>query len=215
MVHSHENPSVMDEAFWNERYRSRSQEWSGRPHPHLVTEAKEMTPGSALDVGTGEGADAIWLAEQGWRVTAVDISSVALERGATQADRIGAEIAGMITWKQADLTEWTPPVGEFDLVTAQYFHLPSAQQIAVYEGLADSVAPGGVLLIVGHHPSDLETTAWRMPDPDPLFTADEVADELGEGWNILASDARARTERDRSGDSITVHDAVLVARRNT
>jgi len=76
MAHSHENPSVMDETFWDERYRSRSKEWSGRPHPHLVTEAEGMTAGSALDVGTGEGADAIWLAEHGWRVTAVDISSV-------------------------------------------------------------------------------------------------------------------------------------------
>jgi len=213
MAHSHENPSVMDEAFWNERYRSRSKEWSARPHPHLVTEAQGMTPGSALDVGTGEGADAIWLAEQGWRVTAVDISSVALERGAAQADNLGAGIAGRITWKQADLTDWAPPVRSFDLVSAQYFHLLSTQRVAVYEGLADSVTPGGVLLIVGHHPSDLETTARRMPDPDPLFTADEVADELGEGWDILASDARPRNERDRSGNSITVHDAVLVARR--
>jgi len=217
MDHDHRTASAQneqfDEAFWDERYRSRSKEWSGRPHPHLVTETDGMTPGSALDVGTGEGADAIWLAERGWRVTAVDISSVALERGAAQADRLGAEIAGMITWKQADLTDWTPPVRTFDLVSAQYFHLPSVQRVVVYRGLADSVAPGGVLLIVGHHPSDLETTARRMPDPDPLFTADEVVDELGGGWNILVSDARPRNERDRSGNSITVHDAVLVARR--
>lgn len=203
----------MDETFWDELYRSRSKEWNGRPHTHLVTDVADMTPGSALDVGTGEGADAIWLAERGWRVTAVDISSVALERGAAQADRVDAATAGMITWLQADLTEWIPPIGAFDLVNAQYFHLPSAQRFAVYERLADSVAPGGVLLIVGHHPSDLETTAMRLPDPDPLFTADDIGDELGEGWYILVAESRPRSERDRSGDSTTVHDAVLVARR--
>ncbi len=205
----------MDKTFWDELYRSKSKEWNGRPHPHLVSDVASLIPGSALDVGTGEGADAICLAERGWQVTAVDISSVALERGAAQADRVGAATAAMITWLQADLTEWIPPIGAFDLVTAQYFHLPSAQRFAVYERLADSVAPGGVLLLVGHHPSDLETTARRLPDPDPLFTADELADELGEGWIILATDSRSRPERDRSGDSITVHDAVLVARRAT
>ena len=83
----------------------------------------------------------------------------------------------------------------------------------VYQRLADSVGPDGVLLIVGHHPSDLETTAWRLPDPDPLFTADELTDELGAGWNILAKDSRPRSERAQSGEPITVHDAVLVARR--
>ena len=81
-----------------------------------MTDAADLVPGSALDVGTGEGADAIWLAERGWQVTAVDISSVALGRGATQAHRLGAAIADRIEWLQADLTEWTPPVAGFDLV---------------------------------------------------------------------------------------------------
>jgi len=203
----------MDEAFWDERYRSAPTVWSGKPHPHLVAEIANLPPGSALDVGTGEGADAIWLAERGWRVTAVDISTVALERGRRQADDRGAATAQKITWLPADLTEWGPPVASFDLVSAQFMHLPSALRLPLYQRLAGAVAPGGVLLIVGHHPSDLETTARRLPDPDPLFTADEIADEMGEGWTVLAQDKRPRAEFDQTGESVTVHDAVLVARR--
>ena len=202
-----------DEAFWDERYGARPEQWARKPHVHLVSETADLKPGSALDVGTGEGADAIWLAERGWQVTAVDISSVALDRGAAQANRTGARVPERITWLRADLTEWTPPTATFDLVSAQFFHLPSTLRVPVYQRLADSVVPGGVLLLVGHHPSDLETSARRLPDPDPLFTADEIVEELGEGWTIVVADTRPRTERDQSGESITVRDAVLVARR--
>ncbi|GMQ97817.1 MAG: class I SAM-dependent methyltransferase [Acidimicrobiia bacterium] len=202
-----------DEAFWDERYSARPERWAGKPHVHLVSETADLKPGSALDVGTGEGADAIWLAERGWQVTAVDISSVALDRGRAQANRTSPDVAGRIEWVHADLTDWVPPPASFDLVSAHNFHLPSQQRLPTYQHLFESVASGGVLLIVGHHPSDLDTTARRLPDPDPLFTADELVDELGEGWTIVAADTRPRTERNRSGESITVHDAVLVARR--
>lgn len=205
----------MDEAFWDEKYQSRSEVWDGKPHPNLIAETADLAPGSALDVGTGEGADAIWLAERGWQVTAVDISTVALERGRKQADSLGAETAQMITWLHADLTEWEPPAARFDLVSLQFMHLPSVQRVPTYQRLADSVAPGGVLLIVGHHPSDLETTARRLPDPDPLFTADQIANELRNGWDVLVQDTRPRAEHDRMHETITVHDAVLVARRSS
>ena len=204
---------VMDEAFWDERYRSAPMVWSGKPNPHLVTETSNLSPGSALDVGAGEGGDAIWLAERGWQVTAVDLSMVALERGRKQADDLGVATAEKITWLHVDLTEWDPPVAGFDLVSMQFMHLPSSQRRPVYQRLADSVAPRGVLLVVGHHPSDLETTARRLPDPDPLFTADELVNELGDGWTILAQEARPRTELDATGESITIHDSVLFARR--
>ena len=210
---SHTHPGHFHSSDWDERYRSAPMVWSGEPSPHLVAETANLTPGSALDVGAGEGADAIWLAERGWQVTAVDISTVGLERGRKQADHLGVATAQKISWLHADLTEWEPPVASFDLVSAQFMHLPSAQRLPLYQRLADSVAPGGVLLIVGHHPSDLETTARRLPDPDPLFTANELADELGDSWTILAQDTRPRTEIDPSGQSITVHDSVLVARR--
>ncbi|HVA24135.1 MAG TPA: class I SAM-dependent methyltransferase, partial [Chloroflexota bacterium] len=111
-------------AVWDERYRSQGQLWSGRPNPHLVSEAADLTPGTALDAGSGEGADAIWLAEHGWQVTAVDFSTVALERGAARARELGDEVARRITWQHADLTDWGPPVASYDLVSAQFMQLP-------------------------------------------------------------------------------------------
>jgi len=100
---------VLDEAFWEDMYRSRSAAWSGSPNPQLVTEAAGLTPGTALDVGCGEGGDAVWLAERGWQVTAVDISATALQRAATHAAQAGPDVSGRITWRQADLTSKAPP----------------------------------------------------------------------------------------------------------
>jgi 2-polyprenyl-3-methyl-5-hydroxy-6-metoxy-1,4-benzoquinol methylase len=84
-------PEQFDQAFWDERYRSHDALWSGNPNDHLINETDGLTPGPALDVGCGEGADAVWLAERGWRVTAVDLSTVALERGAAHARRVSGE----------------------------------------------------------------------------------------------------------------------------
>jgi hypothetical protein len=111
------------------------------------------------------------------------------------------------------LTEWEPPVATFDLVSVQFMHLPSGQRLPLFQRAIDAVAPGGVLLIVGHHPSDLNTTARRPAVPDLFFTADDLAKGLGPGWTILAQDARSRTASDPSGEPITVHDTVLAARR--
>lgn len=204
---------IRDEAFWDERYRSASKVWSGKPNPQLVARVASLAPGSALDVGAGEGADAAWLAGRGWKVTALDISSVALERGRAHAAELGAEIAGRITWLHADVTGWEPPARAFDLVSIHFLHLPSAERTPLYLRLAGAVAPGGVLLVVGHHPSDLQTTVKRPPDPDLLFTAEELAAELPDGWDVLAREASPRTATDPDGETVTVHDAVLFARR--
>lgn len=207
-------PHVMDQAFWDERYRSAPQVWSGRPNPHLVSGATELAPGTALDVGCGEGADAIWLAEHGWTVTAVDISPVALDRGRRRAEELGAPVPDRITWVQADLASWVPPAGAFDLVSAQFLHVPSVQRGPLYRRFIDAVAPGGVVVLVGHHPDDLQTTARRPPSPDLYFTAEEVAAELGDDWTILTCDARPRPGTDQDGEPITLHDTVLAARRS-
>ncbi len=100
----------MDEGFWEERYRAKPSVWSGNTNPHLVTEAGHLAPGAALDLGAGEGADAIWLAERGWTVTAVDVSPTALSRGRQRAEHLGNHLPGRITWIHADLTIWEPPI---------------------------------------------------------------------------------------------------------
>jgi SAM-dependent methyltransferase len=203
---------MFDEKSWEERYRSRSAVWSGRPNPQLVAETADLAAGAALDVGCGEGGDALWLASRGWKVTAVDFSTTALERGAEHADALGAEVAGRVHWLHADLTSWAPTEGRFDLVSAQFMHLPAAQRQALFVRLAAAVAPGGTLLIVGHHPSDMQTTMPRPPMPELFFTAEEVADSLDLGkWDILVTAARPRPATDPEGQEVTIHDAVLRA----
>jgi SAM-dependent methyltransferase len=204
----------MTAEFWNERYRSSSSVWSGEPNPQLVAEVSPLPPGRALDVGSGEGADAIWLAERGWRVTAVDISTVALERSAAVAARSGSDVASRIAWQQADVIEWEPPANAYDLVSAQFMQLGKDVRDAVFRRLAGAVAPGGTLLVVGHHPSDLQTTVRRPRGEGVLYPADEVAALLdGAAWNVIVNDARPRTVVDGEGRSVTVHDAVLRAER--
>jgi thioredoxin reductase/SAM-dependent methyltransferase len=206
--------TMFEEDAWEERYRSRPAIWSGNPNPQLVTEVAGLTPGRALDVGSGEGADAIWLAQRGWQVTAVDIATTALERGAAHAATAGDDITARITWTHADLREQPPAPGSYQLVSAQFMHMPSAVRAELYAHLAAAVAPGGVLLIVGHHPSDLRTPVRRMHFPDMMFTGEQIAASLDPAaWEVLAAEARPRAIIDADGNDVTIHDAVLVARR--
>lgn len=206
---------MYDEELWEERYRAHTSVWSGRPNPQLVTEASELPAGRALDVGCGEGADALWLASGGWQVMAVDFATTALRRGAEHAEALGAETAARVDWVHTNLTAWEPPREHFDLVSAQFMHLPRQDRQALFARLADAVAPGGTLLIVGHHPSDLETTVRRPRDPGLLYTAEEVAADLDSSvWDALATDVRPRAATDAEGQQVTIHDAVLLAHKS-
>jgi SAM-dependent methyltransferase len=205
---------MFDQQFWEERYRSSAAVWSGRPNPHLVAEVADLAPGAALDAGSGEGADALWLASRGWRVTAVDFSATALQRGAAHAEALGNGLADRIDWVRADLTAWEPPEASFDLVAAHYMHLPAAPRRALFARLSTAVALGGTLLVVGHHPSDMQTTMPRPDMPELFFTAEEVAGSLDpDRWQVVAADARPRSATDPDGRAVTIHDTVLRARR--
>jgi SAM-dependent methyltransferase len=201
--------------FWDERYRSRDQLWSGQPNQRLVQEVGPLAPGRALDVGCGEGGDAIWLASQGWTVTGADVSSVALERAATHAAHAGPEIADQITWRQADLfTDQPFSLGEFDLVTSLYLHMPPGVREVTVARLTAAVAPGGALLMVSHHPSDLQIPGLRPPLPELFYTAEELVEALDSGaWEIVTAAAPARTASGPDGDPVTIRDTVLHARR--
>lgn len=198
-----------DKEAWEERYRSHSRVWSGQPNPVLVAEVAELTPGTALDAGSGEGADAIWLARRGWRVTGVDLSSTALDRARAHADELGLDVS----WQQQDLAE-SPVADRYDLVAAHFLHLPAGPRRALFRHLSTAVAPGGTLLVVGHDPSDLETTVSRPPLAELGWTADEVAGSLGDGWTVVVAEARPRTAVDSNGREVIVRDAVLRARRD-
>ena len=206
--------TLLSREFWDARYASADKVWSGNPNPRLVEHVADLPPGEALDVGCGEGADAIWLASQGWQVTAIDVSTVALDRAATRAAEVGPDVAARITWRQADVLSWDPAPLQFDVVSAQFMHLPEDARESLHCRLAAAVRPGGTLLIVGHHPSDLETTAGRWNCPGLLFTADEIAAILDpDQWQVIVAGAPKRQATDPEGRPVTIRDAVLRAQR--
>jgi SAM-dependent methyltransferase len=206
---------MFTQRYWDDRYAGHRHVWSGRPNPYLLTEATDLAPGRAIDVGCGEGADAIWLARQGWEVTGADVSPVGLERAAGNADAAGAEIAQRITWRQVDLfaEEWTS-LGTYELVTSQYLHLPPEVRGQSMQRLADAVAPEGDLLVTAHHPSDLEIPGLRPNVPELFCTADELAAFLdSDAWEIVTAGAPERTVNGPEGAPVTIRDSVLHARR--
>lgn len=193
-----------DEESWEERYRAAPALWSGRANPQLVAEAAGLSPGRALDAGSGEGGDALWLAARGWQVTAVDFSTVALGRAAEEAERQGVEVDRV----HADLTRWAPPAGAFDLVTAQYVHLPGHDLATALARLAAAVAPGGSLLVVGHLADE------RHAGLPGMFTAQQVAAMLDpDAWDVVVCENRPRTDAGPPGRELPVADTVLRGRR--
>jgi len=205
---------MFTQEYWDERYGSAEAVWSGNVNPHLATTAADLVPGTALDVGSGEGADAIWLATKGWQVTAVDISAVALKRAAGHAAKAGDEVAARITWERGDVLSWDPAPRRYRLVSAQFMQLPQPALTSLHRRLAAAVEPGGSLLIVGHHPSDLETSAHRPHHPDLMFTADQVAATLDpDEWETISATTHERQILDSDGQQITISDAVLRAVR--
>ncbi|MFF1926138.1 SAM-dependent methyltransferase [Streptomyces sp. NPDC058221] len=200
-----------DAELWDERYRESSRIWSGNPNTALVREAEGLTPGRALDLGCGEGADAVWLARLGWRVTATDISRVALGRAAEHADEAG--VADRVDWQFHDLGV-SFPEGEYDLVSAHFLHsmgdLPREQ---ILRRAASAVARGGVLLVVGH----ASFPAWEHDHADMHFpTPDEVLASLelpaGE-WDVLLSEEHERVQNDPDGNPTTRTDNALKMHR--
>src|SRR6516225_12215851 len=130
--HAPASDAMFGADFWDERYRSAQRVWSGNPNPQLVAEVTGRPPGRALDVGCGEGADAIWLAQAGWTVVGIDISGVALERGAQHASDADPAAAARIEWRKADLLAQPPERDSFDLVSAQFMQLPPEQRTRLF-----------------------------------------------------------------------------------
>lgn len=181
------------------------------PNPYLVAAVTDRAPGTALDAGCGEGAEAGWLAGQGWRVTAVDIAASALRRAREYAAALGAEVADRIDWVRADLTGWTPPAQRYDLVCAHYVH-PATEGPDLLRRLAAAVAPGGTLLVVGHAPSPA--------GPAATTSVEETTAVLDPGrWEVQVAEVRSRTvagahdHHGSHGHHGTLHDTVVRARR--
>lgn len=197
------HPPTTDAEFWDDLYRSRQQLFSGNPNGALVDEVAALPPGRALDLGCGEGADARWLAERGWQVTAVDIAEVALQRAA-------ATDHAAITWQRADLLTTAPPAAAFDLVSAQYFPIPHESGEAAVRGLIAAVAPGGTLLVTSHDPAEMPED--HDVDPHAFHQPAEIAALLDGSWTVLVHERRQR--RAPTTDTPHVHDLVLRAQRH-
>ncbi|MGW4642892.1 SAM-dependent methyltransferase [Sphaerisporangium sp. NPDC004334] len=200
--------------FWENLYSGREQVWKGDPNPLLAETARSLAPGAALDLGCGEGGDAVWLAAHGWRVTAVDISPTALRRTTAHAATTG--VADRVTTERHDLAR-TFPTGAFDLVNAQYLQTPfEFPRPWVLRQAANALRPGGLLLIVDH--GSARPWAWD-PDVDAHFPAPgDIAGEIGLDPARWRPERLDRPQRQATGPDVqtaTVTDTVITIRRLT
>ncbi len=195
---------------WDARYSEPGEAmWSGRPNGRLVVEVADLTPDRALDVGCGEGADAIWLARHGWTVTAIDVSEVAVGRA-----RAAAELAGVVVeWICGDALQMAFAAGSFALVSMQYPALPKAAGEVAVRALLDTVRPGGLLLAVYHDLDDehREHMKARGVDPADYVDADDLGQLLGDHFMVELHAVEPRI--DPTPDNPHIADVVLRARR--
>jgi SAM-dependent methyltransferase len=172
---------------WDRKYEAAERLWSIEANRFVVEELSQLARGRALDLAAGEGRNALWLAERGFEVTARDFSRVALERGRAFAEQRGLSVR----FEQIDVERTPPEPGAWDLVLIAYLQLPWPRMVAVLHGAARALAPGGTLLVVGHHLDNLEHGHGGPSDPAVLYTEARVAAEL-EG---LVIERAARVER--------------------
>jgi 2-polyprenyl-3-methyl-5-hydroxy-6-metoxy-1,4-benzoquinol methylase len=192
--------SAFDSQWWEQHYQEKAAA-HGLPNSHLVAELTGLTPGTALDAGCGNGTDAVWLARQGWEVTAVDISPTAVARAESLA--VHQE---RISWVVADLTDWEPPK-QYDLVVSQYVHpaMPFGEFVA---RLAQAVAPNGTLLVVGHDHADSHS-AVHAPEKASIAVDAVTAALNPKLWAVEVAETRTR----QVSSQRVLEDVVVKARR--
>ena len=212
MTSSSETAGDFDRDSWDRRWSQALRDGGHAvdqrpPNAHLLAEVADLRPGRALDAGAGHGAETLWLAARGWRVTAVDFSTTVLEYARSAAEGLGADVAGRIEWIAADLATWTPPPECYDLVACLHVHVAGSVP-AMVRRLAAGVATGGTLLLVGHRPIDPATGA---PTPAAgqvqVSVADAVAALEPDRWEVVVAEDRPRRA---AGSGV---DAVVRARR--
>ena len=168
---------------WDERHSHGDFEGEG-PNSTLQEGVAGLARGRALELACGSGTNAVWLASQGFDVTAVDWSAVGLENGRAKAREAGVSVE----WLQRNLFEWTPPERSFDLVAIVYLHLPPDERRPVYGGAAAAVAPGGRMLVVAHHPQNA-VEGFGGPPAERMLTPEQISEGL------LATDPTLEIER--------------------
>jgi SAM-dependent methyltransferase len=190
---------------WDRRYAERELLWSASPNRFLVAEAYGLAPGRALDLACGEGRNAIWLAELGWQVTAVDFSDVAVAKARERATRDGVDVDFVFT----DLLDFVPEPEAYDLVLVLYLQLPARERRLVLCRAASALAPAGTFLLVGHDLANLTEGVGGPSDAGVLYTPDEIVSELP-GLEIERAERVLREVEDEHRPAI---DALVRARR--
>ncbi len=194
---------------WDRRYAAKELIWTSQANRFLVEEAQALTPGRALDVACGEGRNAVWLAERGWKVTGVDFSQVGLEKAGALAQARGVQAE----WVVADLRQYSPQPRAFDLIGVFYLQLPADERRAVLRALTEGVAPGGALLVVAHDADNLEHGYGGPQNPAVLYGAQDVVGDLeGTGLQIERAETVRRPVETPDGERIAL-DSLVRARR--
>lgn len=204
---------AVDASEWDLRYAAVDLVWSVGPNSAIAREAADLPPGRALDLASGEGRNTIWLAERGWRVTAVDFSSVATERTRRlAAERLGDK-AGRVTALTADLMTWVPEPVSADLVVLAYLQLAAGERTHAHRLAAAALAPGGTFLLIAHHSDNLTQGVGGPQDPAVLFTERDVVADL-EGTDLVVDRAQ-RVERVVQAEGAVALDVLVRAHRQS
>ena len=198
----------MDRAVWDERYAATELVWSAEPNVFVAEVTGDLPPGRALDLACGEGRNAIWLAGRGWRVTAVDFSAVAVDKGRKLAARAGVDVE----WRCEDVLAWEPRPRSFDLVVLSYLQLPGPALAGVVGRAGEALAPGGTLVVVGHARANLDGGVGGPQDPAVLYEPDEVVGWVG-GLVVARAEHVRRTVETPDGPRQAV-DTLVVASRD-
>lgn len=199
----------MDQSQWDELYAGTELVWTAEANRFVVEELAGLTAGRALDLGTGEGRNAIWLAERGWQVTAVDFSAVGLAKAAELAARRG--VTG-VRWVEADLREYQPGPAAYDLVLLAYVHLPPDEFGALLQMAASALAPGGTLLVVGHDVDNIAHGHGGPQDPRILHRVQDVVAALP-GLAIQRAEQARRPVLTGDGERAAIDSVVRAQRR--
>ena len=198
----------MEREGWNRRYEGTELLWTGAPNRLLVSEVATMPPGRTLDLGAGEGRNAVWLATEGWKVTGVDFSDVGLEKARRLAEAGGVEVE----WVLADLRTYAPENSVYDLAIALYLHLPAPERRTVLSAAARGLATGGTLLVLGHDVTNLEQGHGGPQEKSILFTPEDVIADVPELF-IEKAERVTRSVPTETGEKKAIDALVRAGRR--
>jgi SAM-dependent methyltransferase len=202
----------VDSQQWDERYSGTEFEWTTRPNQFVAAELADLPPGRALDLAAGEGRNTVWLAERGWRVSAVDFSRIGLEKGRKLSAARGVD-QGQVDWIVADLRDYEPERDAYDLALIAYLQVSPEVRAAVLARAAAALAPGGTAFVVGHDLTNLTEGVGGPQDPGVLYTPEAIRAELSALRILRAGRVHRSVERD--GGPATAVDTLVRAVRGT